>query len=483
MKTTFGRLFTVTALTLLVSVVFMGLSFWGMVRGYLSHQRQEELSANATAVAELASDYATAYMLGLYSGPMATELNLNMNISFAARVSGIDVLLCDREGVVECCSCREPVCVHVGQALEDAYVRDILTAGQDSRTAELPGIYEESRYCVAMPYLVSDYVRGLVVVSQPSQETNSLLSQITELFCLVALVALMLTVIVISIFTRTQTNPLKTVAETARQFGHGDLKARVRFESPTTQEIDELAVAFNNMASGIEKSEYQRQEFVANVSHELKTPMTTIGGYVDGILDGTIPKEHSRKYLTLVSDEIKRLSRLVRSMLDISRLQDQTLPQEKMSRFDVAECVGQVLITFEQKINQKALDVQVDFPEYAVYARAALDAITQVVYNLIDNAVKFCPQGGQLGVVIREGGSKVYVSVSNTGETIPPGELPLVFDRFHKLDKSRSQNRDGWGLGLYIVKTIICSHGQDISVTSRDGRTEFTFTLEEVNSL
>ena len=142
---------------------------------------------------------------------------------------------------------------------------------------------------------------------------------------------------------------------------------------------------------------------------------------------------------------------------------------------------GQVLITFEKKINDKHLNVNVDMPEHPVYTMANPDYITQVIYNLIDNAVKFCPDGGNLGLRIKEGGSKAYVSVSNDGETIPPDELPLVFDRFHKLDKSRSQNRDGWGLGLYIVKTIVCSHGEDISVSSKDGKTEFTFTMPLVN--
>ena len=129
----------------------------------------------------------------------------------------------------------------------------------------------------------------------------------------------------------------------------------------------------------------------------------------------------------------------------------------------------------------KDLDVQVDIPEYPVYTNACQDHITQVIYNLLDNAVKFCPQRGKLGLNIRAAGSKIYVSVSNEGETIPPEELPLVFDRFHKMDKSRSQNRDGWGLGLYIVKTIVCSHGEDISVSSKNGLTEFTFTLPLVN--
>jgi len=172
----------------------------------------------------------------------------------------------------------------------------------------------------------------------------------------------------------------------------------------------------------------------------------------------------------------------VRSMLDISRLQDQGgIPEENKTRFDITECAGQVLITFEQKINEKDLNVVVDMPAHPVFTMANQDYITQVIYNLLDNAVKFCPVGGQLGLSIREARSKIYVSISNEGQTIPPEELPLVFDRFHKLDKSRSQNREGWGLGLYIVKTIVCSHAENISVSSKQGKTEFTFTLPLVN--
>ena len=168
-------------------------------------------------------------------------------------------------------------------------------------------------------------------------------------------------------------------------------------------------------------------------------------------------------------------------MLDISRLQDQDIPEEKKSRFDLQELAGQVLITFEQKIEAKNLNVDGDFPGHPTYTRAGPDYITQVIYNLLDNAVKFCPEGGDLGLKIRTGTTKLYVSISNSCETIPQNELALVFDRFHKLDKSRSQNRDGWGLGLYIVKTIIGRNGEDISGTSQNGITTFTFTLPLVN--
>ena len=242
-------------------------------------------------------------------------------------------------------------------------------------------------------------------------------------------------------------------------------------------EMHELAAEFNNMAASLEQSEIRRREFVANVSHELKTPMTTIAGFMDGMLDGTIPPERHRQYMQTVSDEVRRLSRLVRSMLDISRLQSQGIPEQRKRRFDIVESVGQVLISFEQKINDKHIEVEADLPDEGLMVWADSDAITQVIYNLTDNAVKFCPQEGQLWVRVAAEGQRARVTVGNTGPTIPPEELPLVFDRFHKMDKSRSVDRDGYGLGLYIVKTIIEGHGEDIFATSKDGRTEFSFTL------
>ena len=164
-------------------------------------------------------------------------------------------------------------------------------------------------------------------------------------------------------------------------------------------------------------------------------------------------------------------------MLDLSRLQAQGIDESRKTRFDLGDVMSDVLITFEQKINARGLQVSVDLPEKPVWTKADRDAITQVVYNLLDNAIKFCPVGGNLGLILEQDGQKARLRIRNTGQTIPPEELPLIFDRFHKTDKSRSTDRDGVGLGLYIVKTIVLAHGEDIYVTSRDGKTEFTFTL------
>ena len=164
-------------------------------------------------------------------------------------------------------------------------------------------------------------------------------------------------------------------------------------------------------------------------------------------------------------------------MLEISKIQDQGIPESRKQRFDICESMGRVLLTFEQKINVKHLNVEVQMPDNGIGVWAEEDSITQVIYNLIDNAVKFCEEGGSLYLQAESDGSKATVSVANTGQTIPEEELPLVFDRFHKTDKSRSMDRDGVGLGLYIVRTIVVTHGEDISVTSRDGVTRFSFTL------
>jgi signal transduction histidine kinase len=231
------------------------------------------------------------------------------------------------------------------------------------------------------------------------------------------------------------------------------------------------------MAESLSQSEKQRQEFVANVSHELKTPMTTIAGFMDGMLDGTIPQEKHRYYMQLVSDEVRRLSRLVRSMLEISRLQSQGITEEKKRRFDLCEAVGQVLISFEKRVNSKRIYMDVQMPDRSIWVKADPDSITQVIYNLLENAAKFARSGSDLYLSVAAADGKARVTVQNLGETIPAEELPLLFERFHKSDKSRSEDKDGVGLGLYIVKTILEQHKEKIHVTSEDGVTTFSFSL------
>ena len=474
MKSSFSRSFTTAALILLIALTVLGAFFQLQVKDYMTKSTISGLQKDAGVIANLAAAYS------LDGSMNSREFLLNLDI--VSQVTDADVIICDRNGFVMLCSNTLTGCEHEGLQLNQEYLTKVIENGGDTATGVIRGLYTDQRFVVSAPILNNADSTGIVIVSTPTHTTTQILNTISNIFLTAAVFVVLIAVLAVSAFARRESRPLRDMAKVANSFAHGNLDVRVRLEEDYSEEMEELALAFNNMATSLQKSEYQRQEFVANVSHELKTPMTTISGYVDGILDGTIPENRKNYYLQIVSDETKRLSRLVRSMLDISQLQkEEGIPDEKKMHFDLEETVGQVLITFEKKINDKKLEVDVDLPEHPVYTMANRDYVTQVIYNLIDNAVKFCPDGKTLGIRIREGGNKAYVSISNEGNTIPPEELPLVFDRFHKLDKSRSENRDGWGLGLYIVKTIVCSHGENISVTSRDGKTEFTFTMPLVN--
>ena len=475
MKTTFGRTICTTVIILLAALLLLGTSFQASVKEYLTETVVSDLQENATALSELASAY--------YSEGSLNQREFMVNLDIASRISNVDIVISDNTGKVILCSNSVTGCDHHNLHIDLTYLDKVFENQGDRATGLIPGLYDESRFVTTMPIYDDETgeALGIVMVSQPVENSSLILRRIAQTFVVIAILVVAMSVIAMIIVVRRQNEPLKEMATVARSFGHGELDARVHLKEDYPEEVEDLAVAFNNMAEELQKSEYQRKEFVANVSHELKTPMTTISGYVDGILDGTIPPHRHRQYLQIVSDETKRLSRLVRSMLDISRLQSTGIPEENKIHFDMEEALGQVLITFEQKITSKKLNVEVEMPDHPVYTIANQDQVTQVIYNLIDNAVKFCPDGGTLSLAISEGDNKIYTSVANEGETIPREELPLVFDRFHKMDKSRSQNRDGWGLGLYIVKTIVCSHGENISVTSRDGKTTFTFTMPLVN--
>lgn len=467
MKTTYRRQFTMILCLLVAAILVIGLSFLYLFDRYAQDHQKQSLDDTAQSVTELVQSYSATYL---------NSWEFRTNLAVAARASDNDIVICNSEGVV--CICMERSnCEHLGKRLDSDTV-DTLFQGEKAKLSEaVSALYGDERMASAIAVLNSDGSRlCIVVVSVQKAAITALTGKMLRVFLLAAVLILVAALLAIPIFTRREARPIQEMAAAARQIAHGNLDVRV----PTgneNEEMEELAVAFNNMTLALKNSETIRNEFVANISHELKTPMTTIAGYLDGMLDGTIPPEKYRYYMELVSTEARRLSRLVRSMLDISRLRDQGIPADQKTNFDICEAAGQALLCFEQRINQKKLNVEIDMPDEGLTIHAAQDSVTQVLYNLIDNAVKFVNEGGTLSVRIRRHGNSAMISVGNTGKTIPPEELPLVFDRFHKIDKSRSNDRDGWGLGLYIVKTIVLAHGEDVYVTSQDGKTEFTFSM------
>ena len=474
MKTTFSRQFAMIAALLLLCLLITGVSFRFLMLGTIESQNQQIMIRDAEAVAELAEAYDSV-------GDLQNNFDFHISLSLFTKVGDAEALLCDTDGVIRICSCEKFSCDHIGQTVDPVLLAEIQKDGSWYEETSLSGIYDEPRYLAGQTLLASDGEQiGYVLVSAPMAQTKNFMLRSSTLFFYVAIAVLIVSMLAASFLSRMQVRPLGQMADAARRFGRGELGVRVEESPKNTSEINDLARAFNTMVDSLESSERRRQEFVANVSHELKTPMTTIGGYIDGMLDGTIPPEKQQHYMQIVSGEVRRLSRLVRNMLDISRLQAMGVEESRMTRFDLGELMSDVIITFEQKINGKGLNVDVELPDRPVWVKAERDGITQIVYNLLDNAIKFCPQGGKLGLFLALEGGKAKVTVQNSGPTIDPNELPLLFDRFHKADKSRSADREGWGLGLYIAKTIVGAYGGDIWATSENGITNFIFTLPTV---
>ena len=392
-----------------------------------------------------------------------------------ADLSGDDVLICQTDGTVMLTSDEQ--LVGKSLSLPESVVNEVQSGKVYSGLTDLNGAYQRKAFIVCMP-VVSQYggeFIGIVAMLSDSTDLTEMWRAFVGIFFFTALTVLLTAVVACSIVTARQTKPLQDMAKAARRFAGGNFDQRVT-KSGNIDEIDELADSFNAMADSLQRTEMQRREFIANVSHELKTPMTTIGGYTDGILDGTIPPEKANQYLQTISDETKRLARLVRRMLEISRLQASDIIRDK-KRFDICESMRRAIISMEKKITDRGLDVAAEIPDEPVWVLGDPDLITQVIYNLLENAAKFAPTGSTLKLFLNARNGKALVSIQNRGETIAPEELPLLFERFHKSDKSRSEDKDGVGLGLYIVKTILNQHREEIQVTSVDGVTTFTFTI------
>lgn len=333
-------------------------------------------------------------------------------------------------------------------------------------------------YIIGVPvYGMNRQITGGVFVMACQVRIGSALGEILPPFLICGFFVLLVAVVILYFVTKQITRPLYEMAIAARSYSVGDFSRRINV--PPEGELGTLASTFNQMAENLHQLELTRREFIADVSHELRTPMTTIGGFIDGILDGIIPPEQEQKYLALVSEEVKRLSRMVDNLLDVAKIQSGEITY-KMESFDIVELAYQVMLSMDSRLAEREICLDHHLPSDPVCVIADRDAIYRVVYNLVDNAVKFTEDRGQITIGLHRADGKLFFSVKNTGKGIPEQEVGKIFERFYKTDKSRGENRKGVGLGLYMVKEIIKAHGEDIYVSSKEGYyAEFAFTLKE----
>lgn len=462
----FKNLASIYAMLLLSFFLFGGVfAFWSY--RYILNENREEMATLATDASHTVSTLSQRYP--------TDDFTMSMTLSILCGPTDHQILLTNAEGTVVSCSEDPYKCTHYGARIPETVIGNLQQERMYTGITFMGGLYSSEKYVVAVPVMVHNSTAGYILVSTDPSEMSEMWRRSSGMLVLVAIIVMEVALVISFITTKRTTRPINEMTKTVRKFARGDFSSRV--EVTTEDEIGELADSFNLMADSLERSENLRREFIANISHELKTPMTTISGFADGIMDGTIPPEKSAEYLAVISSETHRLSRLVRNMLDVSQLSAKEPTELRKNSFDLTEVVVQTLLSLEKKITDRNLDVDAELPEEPIITLGDRDSITQVVYNLLDNAAKFAREGSVIKLSVYRRSGRAYVSVENCGDTIPQKELPLIFDRFHKTDKSRNFDKDGVGLGLYIVKTILDNHREDIFVTSADGVTKFTFTL------
>lgn len=462
-RTIYWQNFLLTASVVMLTLALLGSAFFALTYSYALDERSDEMQSRANVVSHMVSSYIETRSLA----------SLQEFADFASNVTDAQFLICSADGSV-LLTTDPSLAERVLTVPEDVISGAISTEPYAARTT-LGGIYEEKHFVVGAPIETNGVTVGFVLAVTGARALTTMWRAFIGMFFMTAVTVLLLSFVVSAWVSMRQSRPIREMAEATRRFADGNFDVRMHNYEDIT-EVAELGEAFNNMADSLQETERQRREFIANVSHELKTPMTTIAGYTDGILDGTIPPEQEQQYLRIISDEARRLSRLVRRMLEVSQLQSRDLNRTK-APFDICESMRRVLISMEKKITDRGLDVEADIPDRSVTVFGDNDLITQVIYNLLENAAKFAREGSSLYLSVTTLNGKALVSVRNEGDTIPAEEIPFLFERFHKSDKSRSEDKDGVGLGLYVVKTILEQHREHIAVTSEDGLTTFSFTI------
>ncbi len=484
----FAKYLTIMTALMLVSYLVLMSALTVFLSNRWAKETQELLQSNVKQSAEY-SENILSECTNAQDAENALILLCN-NIGVTANAVDIDIFFVNHDGKVMLCredflynySPNSAGClVHSGYKIPKN-IMDTVAKGEYLSRNSIEGLFAEDTFFAGSPVYMQETFVGAIFASSPVQSGFAEYAiNLGGMYLSSAIFASALSFLVIYAFTAKLTKPLRQMSNATKAYAQGDFSKRVVVRG--SDELAELCQSFNQMATALSVLESSRRSFVANVSHELKTPMTTIGGFIDGMLDGTIPPEKHQEYLNTVSVEVKRLSRLVTSMLNLSKIEAGEL-EIKPTNFDVSQLIISCMLNFEQEIEKKNIIVNGfgDLNHINVYADR--DMIYQVVYNLVDNAVKFTNENGEISVFAGEDkDGKIFVSIENTGEGISSEETGRIFERFYKVDKSRSYDVKSAGLGLYLCKTIIEMHKGKIFAESEKGRfTRFTFLLPQNNN-
>jgi len=464
--------FSLVSTLMVLGIVLMGASEWVLFKNYFAKDRYETLDQVVGVTQRTAQ-----YLVQQAELPEGDELDaLSTKLEIIGESAEAYLFFTDNDGRVMIASSPDK--------LESLTVPEEMMEKIDASDADyyhvfgtLGGMLDGKSY-ITVSEMRNEHGQpsGYLFLCSSGEQLTQFKQQFWSNFLLSACVMLLCASILTKILMRQLTDPLQKVTDAAQRFGGGDLSVRVEGVEGEGEAAD-LARTFNRMADNIQMNDNSRGQFMGNIAHELRTPMTTIKGFVDGILDGTIPPDMQNHYLQLVSEETGRLARLIQNMLDLSKLESGEY-QVNARMFNIWETLTGVALSAEQRINDGMIDLEGLTMDEKVLVYADPDLIHQVAYNILDNAIKFTPAGGTIKFHVEKLGPEVEISIWNSGQGISPEALPYVFQRFYKEDRSRGLHARGAGLGLNICKVLVNLSGGQIRVESQQGEwCQFVFTL------
>ncbi|QGU96571.1 HAMP domain-containing protein [Clostridium bovifaecis] len=465
-KGLFSKMVATYILIISISFVIIAafLSFW--FEEYFFEQRKSQLLTEA----QIVSNAAVQYLYG--NTPLAKTNDI---LEYISNYADIDIILFDRYGYAYAVSNEEHKKL-VGQQILSKDLERLRKGELIERNNIVDKLFDESVHTYEVPIFYRGGFQGVVVMNTDINEIGEPLKRVYEIIWFSAVFAIFTSGFIIYYFSqKILIKPLAKINSAADKIAKGEVNRRVDIKS--NDEIGELARAFNSMADSLEEVENNRRAFISNVSHELRSPIISIKGFIGGILDGIIPKEKENYYLSVAYEEIQRLTRLINDLLDLSAVEAGKFSLN-IQEHDINEIIRLSTIKFGAVIRSKKINVDVWLEDKEVYVLADKDKIIQVMTNLIDNAIKYVEQGGNIEIRTKIRGQKVLVSVFNDGPNISKEDEKHVWDRFYKGDKSRT-SKMSTGLGLSIVRRIINQHNEDIWFENKESKgVKFVFSLK-----
>ena len=472
----FARIMAVVlTVILLLTAVLSGIG-WATLRDQQTETVMETLRTEAREIAYLAAQKRNS--LGIFDRRDSSQQQyIQWKATEIYNKYGAYILVVDRTGrVMDNMNVAYADNPDFAKTLDGKDIMDALRRVLAGEEIDLHVNVDGNDYfTVGVPFVQASMVLGAVFMQTPAQVIEAGAAGLLLPVIGVAAAVSLFAGLVLFLILRQVLRPLNRLTDAARAMAEGDFAVRVPQEK-STREVEELSAAFNSMADELSQVEDSRREFVANVSHELRSPITAISGYIEGMRDGVIPPEEQDKYLAIVSDESKRLSHLIGELLALSRLERDDAAIE-CTDFDICDLLERVFLRRTGDLEKRGMDIDCDFDPEPCFVHADMARIDQVLVNLIDNAIKFTPDGGLITLRVRAESGLCTVTVQDNGVGVLPEDRPRIFERFFTADRAHTSGK-GTGLGLSICQRILEMHGQKIRLLDTDAGAAFAFTLE-----